>query len=270
MRVDIIDQLISFLTIMKNISLIPVKGLPGVKPGDNLPDLIAAALEKNSLDIEDGDIIVVAQKIVSKAEDRIVNLDDVEPSAFAEKLSLEISKDPRLVEVILSQTKKIIRMDQRVEDKGRLIVETIGGVICANAGVDTSNVSGGDSVTLLPLDSDRSANLIRDEISRLSGKEIAVIISDTVGRPWREGLVDIAIGCSGIRALHDQRGELDNDGFELNATVMATADQVASAAGLLMEKSGSVPVVIVRGYGYDKHGKGSAELIRDPLEDLFR
>lgn len=255
---------------MKNISLIPVEGLPRIKPGDNLPELISSAFENSSIDLENGDIIVIAQKIVSKAEDRIVNLDEVEPSAFAEKLSVGISKDPRLVEVILSQTNKIIKMDQRVEGKGRLIVETIGGVICANAGVDTSNVSGGDSVTLLPLDSDGSADMIRDDIVRFSGKEVAVIISDTVGRPWREGLVDIAIGCSGIRALHDQRGELDTDGFKLNATVMATADQVASAAGLLMEKTGSVPVVIVRGYSYDKLGKGSAELIRDPLEDLFR
>lgn len=255
---------------MNTISLIPLEGLPRIKPGDKLPELLIQSLNDNSIELEDGDVLVVAQKIVSKAENRIVHLGDVKPSPFAQKLSVEISKDPRLVEVILSQTRKIIKMDQRVEDKGRLIVETTGGVICANAGVDTSNVSGGDSVTLLPEDSDSSANEIRDKIESVIHNNIAVIISDTVGRPWREGLVDIAIGCSGIRALHDQRGELDADGFRLNATVMATADQIASAAGLLMEKTGSVPVVIVRGYSYDPDGKGAGELIRDPLEDLFR
>lgn len=255
---------------MKEISLIPVEGIPRIKPGDDLPRIILDRISENDIEPADGDIIVVAQKIVSKAENRIVNLGEVTPSPFAEKLSKEISKDARLVEVILSQTTKIIKMDQRVEDKGRLIVETIGGVIAANAGVDMSNVSGGNSVTLLPLDSDRSADGIRDKIVSGTGKQVAVIVSDTVGRPWREGLVDIAIGCSGIRALRNQRGEADINGMKLTATEMATADQVASAAGLLMEKASSVPVVIVRGFSYDTNGKGSAELIRDPLEDLFR
>lgn len=255
---------------MKDISLIPVQGIPAVRPGDSIPDLILSSLRKYGTELAEDDILVIAQKIVSKSENRIVFLNDVTPTPFAVQLSKEISKDPRLVEVILSQTRKIIKMDQRVEDKGRLIVETIGGVICANAGVDTSNVSGGDSVTLLPLDSDKSAGSIRSKINSETGRDIAVIITDTVGRPWREGLVDIAIGCSGIKALHDQRGEMDNDGFRLNATVMATADQIASAAGLLMEKAGAVPAVIVRGFEYDKNGTGADELIRDPFEDLFR
>jgi len=255
---------------MKNISLIPLEGLPRVKPGDDIAELLLDHFRKNKTEINNGDIVVIAQKIVSKAENRIVNLNDVKPSEFAEKLSLEISKDPRLVEVILGQTTKIIKMDQRVEDKGRLIVETIGGVICANAGVDMSNVSGGDYVTLLPEDSDLSAEKIKDRLEQGLNKELAVIITDTVGRPWRDGLLDIAIGCSGIKALHDQRGELDSDGLRLNATVMATADQIATAAGLLMEKSSSLPVVIVRGYKYDKGGSGAGELIRNPAEDLFR
>lgn len=255
---------------MKDISLIPVQGIPSVRPGDSIPDLILSSLRKYGTELAEDDILVIAQKIVSKSENRIVFLNDVTPTPFAVQLSKEISKDPRLVEVILSQTRKIIKMDQRVEDKGRLIVETIGGVICANAGVDTSNVSGGDSVTLLPLDSDKSASRIRSKIKSETGRDIAVIITDTVGRPWREGLVDIAIGCSGIKALHDQRGGTDNDGFRLNATVMATADQIASAAGLLMEKAGAVPVVIVKGFEYDKNGTGADELIRDPFEDLFR
>lgn len=255
---------------MNDISLIPICGLPRIKAGVNLPELLLSHFRDNNIDISSGDIIVVAQKIVSKAENRIVNLNNIKPSAFAEKLSVEISKDPRLVEVILSQTKKIIKMDQRVQDKGRLIVETVGGVICANAGVDMSNVSGGDYVTLLPEDSDSSAEKIKETLELGLKKELAVIITDTVGRPWRDGLLDIAIGCAGIKALHDQRGEFDSDGLTLNATVMATADQLATAAGLLMEKAGSVPVVVIRGYKYIKEGSGAGELIRNPAEDLFR
>ncbi len=175
-----------------------------------------------------------------------------------------------MIEVILSETTKIIKMDQRKPEKGRLIVETRGGVISANAGVDASNVSGGDKVTLLPIDSDESADKLARGFNLSLGFDVAVIITDTVGRPWRDGLVDIAIGCSGIKALKDYRGESDSKGFELNATVMAVADEVASAAGLLMEKADSVPVVIVRGYKYDTKGVGAKELIRNPEEDLFR
>ena len=161
-------------------------------------------------------------------------------------------------------------MDQRKPEKGRLIVETRGGVISANAGVDASNVSGGDNVTLLPIDSDESARGLSQGFNDLRGSEIAVIITDTVGRPWRDWLLDFAIGCAGIKALKDYRGEKDSKGFELNATVMAVADEIASAAGLLMEKSDSVPVVIVRGYSFEKADTGAKELIRDPEEDLFR
>lgn len=255
---------------VKQISIIPVYGIGEINPGDNVGKAIIKTLKDESILVDKNDIFVIAQKIVSKAENRIVDLQKVEPSTFAEKLSHEISKDARLVEVILGETTKIIKMDERVSGKGRLIVETIGGLISANAGVDASNVSGGDKVTLLPLDSDKSARLIRDEIEKSVGENIAVIISDTVGRPWRNGLVDIAIGCSGIKPLRDQRGEFDSKGLELVATEMATADQVASAAGILMEKAEGIPVVIVRGCNYIDSDKGSAQLIRDPAEDLFR
>lgn len=254
----------------KAISLIPVNGIPEIKPEDNLALIIAEAAERSGLNIDEGDILVCAQKIISKAENRIVDLDNVEPSPYAHTLSKEVSKDPRLIEVILSETTKIIKMDQRKPEKGRLIVETRGGVISANAGVDASNVSGGDMVTLLPIDSDGSADILAAGLKEKLGIDVAVIITDTVGRPWRDGLVDIAIGCSGIKALKDYRGETDSKGFELNATVMAVADEIASAAGLLMEKADSVPVIIVRGYDYDTVGTGAKELIRNPEDDLFR
>ena len=254
----------------QQISLIPLQGIPEIRPNDDLAAIIYNAATESGLTIEQGDILVCAQKIISKAEDRIVDLDKVEPSPYAHTLSKEVSKDPRLIEVILSETTKIIKMDQRKPEKGRLIVETRGGVISANAGVDASNVSGGDMVTLLPIDSDRSADILVAGFKEKLGIDAAVIITDTVGRPWRDGLVDIAIGCSGIKALKDYRGETDSKGFELNATVMAVADEIASAAGLLMEKADSVPVVIVRGYDYDTVGIGAKELIRNPEDDLFR
>ena len=254
----------------KSISLMPVTGMPEIGQGDDLAVIILKSVSSSGLTIEDGDVVVIAQKIVSKSEGRIVDLGEVEPSDFARTLSKEVSKDPALIEVILSETKKIIKMDQRKPEKGRLIVETRGGVISANAGVDASNVSGGDKVTLLPLDSDRSARGLAEGIESSSGKEVAVIITDTVGRPWREGLVDIAIGCAGIKALKDYRGEKDSMGLELSATEMAIADQIAGAAGLLMEKAGSVPVVLVRGYEFTRSDAGAQELIRNPEDDLFR
>ncbi len=255
---------------VKQLELIPVYGIPELKPKDNLAQIIVSSIKNEDIEIKNKDILVIAQKIVSKAENRIVDLKKIKPSKFAKKLSEEISKDPRLLEVILGETTKIIKMDERVSGKGRLIVETIGGLISANAGVDASNVSGGDHVTLLPLDSDKSAKEIRKGLKSATKKNVAVIISDTVGRPWRNGLVDIAIGCAGINPLRDQRGELDSKGLQLVATEMATADQVACAAGLLMEKSEGIPVVIVRGCNYLSGNKGSGNLIRDPKEDLFR
>lgn len=255
---------------VSSISLIAVPGIPEIKPGDNLSGIIFKSISEKEITLQDGDIVVVAQKIISKAEGRIIDLNDITPTPFAETLSKEVSKDPRLLEVILSETTKIIKMDQRKPEKGRLIVETRGGVIAANAGVDASNVSGGDTVTLLPIDSDASARILAKGLGEKLGIDIAVIITDTVGRPWRDGLVDIAIGCAGIKALKDYRGSRDSKGLELNATVMAIADIIASSAGLLMEKTAAVPVVIVRGYAFEKGHAGAKELIRDPEDDLFR
>lgn len=255
---------------VKNVQLIPVSTFPEIKPGDNLPLLISNSIKNEDFELSDNDIVVVAQKIVSKAENRIVDLKKVKPTDFSRSVAKEVAKDPELVEIILAETKKIIRMDMRKEGHGRLIVETRDGLILANAGVDTSNVSGGNSVTLLPLDSDKSADKIRAAISKKLGKKVAVIITDTVGRPWREGLVDIAIGCSGIAPLDDKRGEKDSRGFLLNATVMATGDQVASAAGLLMDKNSQTPLIIVKGIKFKKSNKGSKSLIRDSKNDLFR
>ncbi|MFI5323041.1 MAG: coenzyme F420-0:L-glutamate ligase [Thermodesulfobacteriota bacterium] len=252
------------------ISIIPVRGIPEINPGDDLVKLVAQAVKEQGLSIRDGDILVFAQKIISKAEGRIVRLSDVEPSPFALILSREVRKDPRLVEVILGETTKIIKMDQRKPEKGRLIVETRGGVISANAGVDASNVSGGDSVTLLPVDSDESAEKLALRFKETTGVDVAVIITDTVGRPWREGLVDIAIGCTGMKPLRDLRGKEDSKGLVLIATVMAVADEIASAAGLAMEKTDAIPVVIVRGYEFEKGRGGAREIIRMPENDLFR
>ncbi len=254
----------------EEIKLIALKGIPEVAEGDSVGEMILSSAAREKISFLDKDVVVVAQKVVSKAEGRVVNLSGVKPSEFAVTVSREVSKDPRLVEVILGETKRIVRMDQREDGKGRLIVETFSGLVLANAGVDTSNVSGGADVTLLPLDSDRSARVIREHIKKETGKDIAVVISDTVGRPWREGLVDIAIGCCGIKALSDHRGKIDTKGFELAATEMATADQVACAAGLLMEKNAAIPSVVVRGVSYIQGKKGSGELIRDPAHDLFR
>lgn len=252
------------------ISIIPVRGIPEINPGDDLVKLVALAVKEQGLSIRDGDILVFAQKIISKAEGRIVRLSDVEPSPFALALSKEVSKDPRLVEVILGETTKIIKMDQRKPEKGRLIVETRGGVISANAGVDASNVSGGDSVTLLPVDSDESAEKLALRFKETTGVDVAVIITDTVGRPWREGLVEIAIGCIGMKPLRDLRGKEDSKGLVLIATVMAVADEIASAAGLVMEKTDAIPAVIVRGYEFEKGRGGAREIIRKPEDDLFR
>lgn len=252
------------------VRFVPLRGIPEVREGDSLGEMILRAAAREGFSFLDGDVVVVAQKVVSKAEGRVVSLSQVEPSGFAVTVSEEVSKDPRLVEVILGETRRIVKMDERESGKGRLIVETTGGLVLANAGVDASNVSGGEDVTLLPLDSDRSAGAIRKHIERETGKHVAVIISDTVGRPWREGLTDIAIGCSGMNPLSDRRGETDSKGLLLTATEMATADQVACAAGLLMEKTAALPVVIARGVEYIRGEGSSDELIRDPAHDLFR
>lgn len=252
-----------------DIRLIPIKGIPEIKEGDDLSTIIYETLDRQDIELQQKDILVIAQKVVSKAEGKIVNLDEVKPSAFAEKLGRELLKDPRVVEVILGETKRIVKMQRKV-DTGVMVVENKDGLVLANAGVDASNVSGGNCVTLLPEDSDESARRIVEAIKTMARRDISVIITDTVGRPWRDGLTEIAIGCWGINPLKDYRHQKDREGYELTATVIAIADEIACAAGLVMGKNDAVPVIIVRGYDYEPGCKGSGELIRDPEFDLFR
>jgi coenzyme F420-0:L-glutamate ligase / coenzyme F420-1:gamma-L-glutamate ligase len=248
-----------------DIQLLAVRGLPEIRPGDDLARLIARAAERDGRQLTDGDIIVVAQKIVSKAEGRLVNLEAVKPSEFAQDIAARQQRDARLIQVILGEAANIVRMDDHV-----LIVETRHGFICANAGVDRSNVSGKDWVSLLPVAPDDSALLLKTRLAELLKINVAIIITDTFGRAWREGLTNAAIGVAGLRPLQDLRGALDDHGKELAATVFAVADEIAAATGLLMKKTARIPVVIVRGYDY-QHSNGSArELVRAKERDLFR
>jgi coenzyme F420-0:L-glutamate ligase/coenzyme F420-1:gamma-L-glutamate ligase len=247
------------------IRLIPIRGIPEIRPGDDLGQMITRAAEKMRLKLSDGDIIVVAQKIVSKAEGRLVNLESVTPSEFAIEIANKQLRDPRLIEVILSESANIVRSDDHV-----LITETKHGFICANAGVDRSNVVGKDWVSLLPVAPDDSALLLKTRFAELLKVNAAVIITDTFGRAWREGLTNVAIGVAGIKPLKDFRGKTDDHGKELSATVLALADEIAAASGLLMRKTARIPVVVMRGYYFD-HGEGSArEMVRPKDRDLFR
>jgi len=228
------------------VQIIGVRGLPIIKAGDNLAELICQAAEKQGTPIQDGDIIVVSHIIVSKAEGRVVDLNRVEPSQFAAQLAEELNKDPRLVEVILRESMGIIRMGD-----GKLITKTKHGFICANSGVDKSNVPGQNNVALLPKSPDDSARKIREEIKRITGKDVAVIISDTHGRPLREGGINIAIGVAGIKPIRDRRGEKDLFGYTLRVKRTAIADELASAAELVMGQANEgIPAAIIRGYGY--------------------
>jgi len=241
-----------------------IRGVPEIRKGDDLAVLVAAAAKKTGLSFRDGDILVVAQKIVSKAEGAVVSLTSVKPSEKARALAVALKKDARAIEVVLRESGRILRRE-RV-----LITETKHGFVCANAGVDHSNVPGKDVVTLLPRDPDKSAETLAAGLSKKTGKRIAVIVSDTFGRPWRLGLTNVAIGASGLQVLADLRGTKDREGKPLTATVLAVADELAAAAGLLMGKSEGTPVVIIRGYRYKPAAEKAATIIRPAEEDLFR
>jgi coenzyme F420-0:L-glutamate ligase/coenzyme F420-1:gamma-L-glutamate ligase len=242
------------------IAIVGLAGLPEVRAGDDLAALIREAARAGGHKLDAGVVVVVAQKIVSKAEGAERDLRTVEPSALARTWAEVWHKDPRLVEVVLGQSRRIVKMD-----RGVLIAETHHGFITANAGVDQSNVPGEDRVTLLPQDPDASARRLRAALG--CG---AVIIADTFGRPWREGLVNVAIGVAGLDPLDDYRGRADHTGKALQATVVAIADEIAAAAGLVMRKTEGVPVALVQGVNWSA-GEGSARaLIRDPAHDLFR
>jgi len=246
------------------LQVIALKGLPLIKRGDDIGELVVHAAEKNGPSIEDGDVIVVAQSIISKAEGNVVDLRAVKPGLLAQRLAERLDKDPREVEVILGQAKEIVRL-------GHVIISrTKHGFVCANAGVDHSNVEP-EHVTLLPDDPDASAERIRGAIKRVAGVDVAVIISDTQGRPFRLGTVGVALGAAGMSSLLDLRGRRDLYGKELKVTITSPADALAAAAVAIMgEADEGTPVVIIKGAIY-KRGRGNArELVMPPDRDLFR
>ena len=236
-----------------------------MRPGDDPAALLLAAFERQGERFQEGDILVVTQKIVSKAEGRLVDLDGIEPSETARELSAVSQRDPRLIEVALRESARIVRME-----RGVLISETSHGFVCANAGVDASNLGSPNVVALLPVDPDASADRIRRRIAEQAGVDLAVVISDTFGRPWRNGQTNVAIGVAGLRPIRDYRGRPDSAGLTLQVTEIAVADEMASAAELAMGKLDRVPAAVIRGYPYEP-GEGHArELVRDPALDMFR
>ena len=250
---------------LPELRVIGLPGIPIVMPGADLVALIHQAAVAAPLSLQAGDIVVITQKIVSKAEGCLIALKDVTPSPWAEQYARQWRKDPRHVEVVLRQSRRIVRMD-----RGVLIAETHHGFVCANAGVDQSNIEGEEVVAVLPIDPDASARAIRQGLRERLGVEVAVIISDTFGRPWRDGIVNVAIGLSGMQAIKDYTGQRDAQGYELRVTALAVADELAAAAELVMNKLDNVPVAVIRGYDYPR-GEGSlAPLIRTPERDLFR
>jgi coenzyme F420-0:L-glutamate ligase/coenzyme F420-1:gamma-L-glutamate ligase len=249
---------------MTRYEVIGVEGIGEVRPGDDIARLIVEAAARQATPVTSGDLLVIGQKIVSKAEGRLVKLSDVEPSPIALAMAPGLAKDPRLVEVILRESRRVVRMD-----KGVLITETHHGWICANAGVDQSNVDA-DAVALLPEDSDRSARAARDRVRALTGVEVFVIVTDTFGRPWREGLTNVAIGIAGFSPLLSYLGERDPAGRPLQATILALADELAGAAEPVMGKLDRIPAAIVRGLALRPGEEGSKPLLREPARDLFR
>jgi coenzyme F420-0:L-glutamate ligase/coenzyme F420-1:gamma-L-glutamate ligase len=244
--------------------VIGIAGIGEVRPGDDVARLIADAAAAQGTPLATHDAVVVGQKVVSKAEGRVLRLPDVEPSPATRRMAESLGRDPRLLEVILRESRRVVRMD-----KGVIITETHHGWICANAGVDQSNVDT-DTVALLPEDPDGSARRLRERLLALAGAEVSVIIADTFGRPWREGLTNVAIGVAGMAALRDYIGEPDSAGRPLQATILAVADELAGAAEIVMGKLDRIPAAVVRGLRLEPSDGGSKPLLRDPARDLFR
>lgn len=250
---------------MRVIVAIPVEGLPIVEPGDNLARLILEAVKRNGIELKNGDVIVVAQKVVSRAEGRIIKLDSVNPSEDARRLAKISGKDPRIVELILRESSKVLRVA-----RGKIIVRSRLGHVCNNAGIDESNAGEG-YVTLLPLDPDKSARMIREYLEKATNRRLAVIISDSSGRAFRRGVVGIAIGVSGLKPLLDLRGREDLFGRKLRSTIVAIADCLATLAVMAMgESNEGTPVVIVRGAAYERDLTSSSSMLNfSEEEDLF-
>ena len=247
------------------ISLTAVDGIPEIKPGDDLAGIIAAALAATGIGLKAEDVLVVTQKVVSKAEGRVVDLVTVTPRPEAVAWAAQWGKDARQVELVLQESVDVLRM----APGGLIISRTRHGFVCANAGVDLSNVGGGDVATLLPVDSDASARALRDRLGELAGARPAVVISDSFGRPWRNGIVNVAIGSAGLEALLDLRGTPDAQGRVMHSTVVAVADELASAADLAGGKVAQRPVLVVRGYEYQPGEGGASALVMDRELDLF-
>ena len=247
---------------VRGLEILAVEGVPEVRPGDDLADIIVRAAGE---DLRAGDILVVTHKVVSKAEGRIVDLRTVEPSALAKRFAAEYGKDPRQIEVVLRESRRIVRMD-----RGVIISETHHGFVCANAGVDASNVPGRESLCLLPVAPDASAQKLREQLADLTELDLPVIISDSFGRTWRFGITDVAVGLSGMEPLADYRGGKDPHGNPLEASVLAVADEIAAAAELVMGKTDGLPVAIVRGYGYERAAGSNRNLLMPPERDMFR
>ena len=242
--------------------------MPEFTSGDSVGRSIMEASKGQETPLADGDILVVTQKIVSKAEGQVVDLSTIEPSPFAREFADSTDKDARLVELVLRESRSIVRMDS---ERGVLITETRHGFVCANSGIDASNIPGNDMVALLPKDPDLSARRIRDEIRRLDGGvDVAVIVSDTFGRAWREGHVNFAIGVAGMDPIKDYVGTIDASGKELKVTRIAVADELAATAELATAKAINVPVAVIRGYKYDPTDAAVGALIRDRSRDMFR
>jgi coenzyme F420-0:L-glutamate ligase/coenzyme F420-1:gamma-L-glutamate ligase len=250
------------------ISLIPLEGIPEVRPGDDLAAFVAAALGAAGIGLTDADVLVVTQKVVSKAEGRVVELASVTPREEARAWAEKWGKDPRQVEVVLRESAEVVRM----AEGGLIISRTRHGFVCANAGVDLSNVGGGEVVTLLPEDPDRSARSLRSRLGELTGARPAIVISDSFGRPWRNGIVNVAIGAAGLHVLEDLRGTPDVQGREMRSTVIAIGDELASAADLAGGKVAQRPVVLVRGFEHappSGEDRGAAALVMPREHDLF-
>ena len=249
---------------MTPVSIYPVPDLPEIERGAPLAALILDGIQRLSMSLETADVVVITQKVVSKAEGRVRNLGSVEPSPRAREIARRIAYDPRHVEVILSESVRVVREAPRV-----LITETRQGFVCANAGVDRSNTGGNELVVLLPERPDDSARRLREALAAATGVDVGVVISDSFGRPWREGQVNVAIGAAGVMALRDYRGARDPDGYELQGTELGIVDELASAAELVMGKLDRVPVALVRGASVAGEGR-VRDLLRDPATDLFR
>jgi coenzyme F420-0:L-glutamate ligase/coenzyme F420-1:gamma-L-glutamate ligase len=244
--------------------VIGVEGIGEIRPGDDIARIVVEAAERQRTPLTSGDVVVLSQKIVSKSEGRLLRLTDITPSQMATTFAAGLGRDPRLIEVILRESRRVVRMD-----RGVLVTETHHGWVCANAGVDQSNVDA-EVVALLPVDPDGSARAFRDGVRTRTRAEVHVIVADTFGRPWREGLVNIAIGVAGFAPILSYLGQQDPAGRPLQATILAVADELAAAAEPVMGKLDRIPAAIVRGLALQASEEGSKALLRDPARDLFR